>query len=177
YQTVKARLYLDQELSSVIDRKTLYRTISILEQEGLVKLFKINNIPSPGDRMVAKTFFLHPDVDPESEEVRAFVKDCSSRHLLFGALANKPIQQIEKVLLEAETLDKMQERHGGEFYKGPNGPFAQVGAVKPKDSSRIIKIYGWSLLYRWRRPVMIRALVFHRFLLDKMEVQDKRLFT
>ncbi|KAF8930326.1 General transcription factor 3C polypeptide 1 [Haplosporangium gracile] len=182
YQTVKARLYPDQELSSVIDRKTLYRTISILEQEGLVKLFKINNIPSPGGGMVAKTFVLHPDVNPESEEVKSFVKDCSSRHLLFGALANKPMQRVEKVTLEVETLDEMQQRLGGQFYKGPNVPFAEVGAVKPKEHESKIKVYAqdggdYSTEYGWIHAKMMRALVFHRFLLDKMEAQDKRLFT
>ncbi|KAF9123390.1 hypothetical protein BG015_005331, partial [Linnemannia schmuckeri] len=182
YQTVKARLYPDQELSSVIDRKTLYRTISILEQEGFVKLFKINNILSPGGGMVAKTFVLHPDVDPESEEVKAFVKDCSSRHLLFGALANKPMQRVEKVSLEVETLDEMQQRLGGEFYKGPNVPFAEVGAIKPKEHESKTKVYAqdggdYSIEYGWIHAKMMRALVFHRFLLDKMEVQDKRLFT
>ncbi|KAF9140849.1 hypothetical protein BGX30_005877 [Mortierella sp. GBA39] len=182
YQTVKARLYPDQELSSVIDRKTLYRTISILEQEGLVKLFKISNIPSPGGGLVSKTFVLHPDVDPESDEAKAFVKDCSSRHLLFGALANKPMQRIEKVSLEVETLDEMQQRLGGEFYKGPNVPFADVGTVKPKEHESKTKVYAqdggdYSIEYGWIHAKMMRALVFHRFLLDKMEVCDKRLFT
>lgn len=182
YQTVKARLYPDQELSTVIDRKTLYRTISILEQEGLVKLFKISNIPSPGGGLISKTFILHPDVDPESEEVKAFVKDCSSRHLLFGALANKPMQRVEKVSLEVETLDEMQQRLGGEFYKGPNVPFAEVGAVKPKDHESKTKVYAqdggdYSIEYGWIHAKMMRALVFHRFLLDKMEVRDQRLFT
>lgn len=182
YQTVKARLYPDQELSTVIDRKTLYRTISILEQEGLVKLFKISNIPSPGGGLISKTFVLHPDVDPESEVVKAFVKDCSSRHLLFGALANKPMQRVEKVALEVETLDEMQQRLGGEFYKGPNVPFAEVGAVKPKEHESKTKVYAqdggdYSIEYGWIHAKMMRALVFHRFLLDKMEVRDQRLFT
>ncbi|KAG0080630.1 hypothetical protein BGZ90_011748 [Linnemannia elongata] len=181
YQTVKARLYPGQELSTVIDRKTLYRTISILEQEGLVKLFKISNIPSPGGGLVSKTFVLHPDVDPESDEVKAFVKDCSSRHLLFGALSNKPMQRVEKVSLKVETLDEMQQRLGGEFYKGPNVPFAEVGAVKPKEHESKTKVYAqdggdYSIEYGWIHAKMMRALVFHRFLLDKMEVRDKRLF-
>lgn len=182
YQTMKSKLYPDQELSSVIDRKTLYRTISILEQEGLVKLFKINNIPSPGGGVVTKTFVLHPDVNPESDEVKAFVKDCSSRHLLFGALANKPMQRVEKVTVEVETLDQMQQRLGGEFYKGPTVPFAEVGAVKPKEHESKTKVYAqdggdYSVEYGWIHAKMMRALVFHRFLLDKLEVADRKLFT
>ncbi|KAF9905159.1 hypothetical protein EC991_001979 [Linnemannia zychae] len=181
YQAVKAKFYPDQEVSTVIDRKTLYRTISLLEQDGLVKLFKIQNIPSPGGGTATKTFVLHPDVDPESDEVKAFVKDCSTRHLLFGALANKPHQRAERVSVEVETLDEMQQRLGGEFYKVPV-PFAEVGAIKPREHESKIKVYAqdggdYSIEYGWIHAKMMRALVFHRFLLDKLEVADKKLFS
>ncbi|KAG0366810.1 RNA polymerase III transcription initiation factor complex subunit, partial [Mortierella sp. AD032] len=182
YQMVKAKLFPDQELSSVIDRKTLYRTISLLEQDGLVKLFKIQNIPSPGGGTIVKTFVLHPDVDPESDEVKAFVKDCSTRHLLFGALSNKPHQRAEKVSVEVETLDEMQQRLGEEFYKGPVVPFAEVGAAKPREHENKSKTYAqdggdYSIEYGWIHAKMMRALVFYRFLLDKMEDADKKLFS
>ncbi|KAF9134140.1 hypothetical protein BGW39_008055 [Mortierella sp. 14UC] len=182
YQAVKAKLYPDQEVFTVIDRKTLYRTISLLEQDGLVKLFKIQNIPSPGGGTATKTFVLHPDVDPESDEVRAFVKDCSTRHLLFGALTNKPHQRAERVSVEVETLDEMQQRLGEEFYKVPVVPFAEVGAVKPREHENKTKVYAqdggdYSIEYGWIHAKMMRALVFHRFLLDKLEVADKRLFS
>ncbi|KAF9080508.1 hypothetical protein BGX23_002029, partial [Mortierella sp. AD031] len=181
YQSVKAELYPDEEVSSVIDRKTLYRAISILEQDGLLKLFKIQNVPMPGGTATDKTLILHPDVDPESDEVKTFVKDCSNRYLLFGGLANKPMQRVEKVEVEVETLDEMQRRLGGEFYKAPAIPLSDVGAVKPKEEVRT-KVYAhdggdYSVEFGWIHAKMMRALLFHRFLLDKLEVADKTLFS
>ncbi|KAF9925194.1 hypothetical protein FBU30_004974 [Linnemannia zychae] len=181
YQTLKRKMFPDQGTATVIDRKTLYRTISILEQEGHVRLFKIQNLPSTGSNNISKTFVLHPDVDPESEQVKAFVRDCSNRHLLFGTLANRPMQPIESVALEVETLDEMQQRLGEEFYKGPAVPLADVGAVKPKESESKSKVYAqdggdYSIEYGWIHAKMMRALVFHRYLLDRLELSDRRLF-
>ncbi|KAI8606696.1 hypothetical protein EDD21DRAFT_360197 [Dissophora ornata] len=185
YQLEKARLFPDQEENSVIDRKTLFRTINILEAEGLLKVFKVQNIPMVGGGTVTKSFCLHPTVEVESQEVRKFVKECSNRHLLFGSLANRPMRRAEKVELEVESLDEMQQRLGQDFYKAPSIPLADVDAVNPKlkDESGHKPKRGYDLdglsyamEYGWNKAKMMRALAFHRLLLDKLASADRTLF-
>ena len=189
YQQEKARLFPNQDETSVIDRKTLFRTIHILEAEGLLKVFTVENMPLVGSGTVSKTFCLHPSIDPESEEVKAFVKECSNRHVLFGSLANRPMKKAERVELAAETLEEMQERLGQDFYKAPSIPLADIGAVKPgKDEARVkAKVpqkgatieydsMDPAIEYGWNKAKMMRALVFHRFVLDKLGSEDRTLF-
>ncbi|KAF9116130.1 hypothetical protein BGX27_004713 [Mortierella sp. AM989] len=184
YQLEKARLYPDQEENSVIDRKTLYRTINILESEGFLKIYKVENLPLAGEGTVTKTFCLHPLVDPESEEVKNFMRECTNRHLLFGSLGMKPARKHEKVELEVESLDEMQRRLGQDFYKSPLVPLSDVGAIAPKPREyqktrhRGPEFEGLDTAteYGWNRAKMMRALVFHRFLLDKLGSNDKALF-
>ncbi|KAG0317270.1 RNA polymerase III transcription initiation factor complex subunit [Dissophora globulifera] len=189
YQQEKARLYPNQDESSVIDRKTLYRTMDILEAEGLVKVFKVQNIPMVGGGTVTKTFCLHPSIELESEEVRKFVKESTNRHLLFGSLASRPAKKAELVDLEVESLDEMQQRLGPSFCKPQpfsltDREFAQPLTVKeeqqlkPKAQNRGSDIDGLNIAveYGWNRAKMMRALAFHRFLLDKLASADRTLF-
>ncbi|KAF9157294.1 hypothetical protein BGX21_004092 [Mortierella sp. AD011] len=185
YQQEKNRLFPNQDENSVIDRKTLYRTISILESEGLLKIYKVENIPLVGDGKATKTFCLHPSIDPTSEEVKAFVRDCSNRHLLFGGLGLKPPRKVEKIELEVESLDEMQQRLGQDFNKGPIVPLSDLGAIAPRQrheskqkQSRGPDFEGLDTAteFGWNRAKMMRALVFHRFLLDKLGSGDKTLF-
>ncbi|KAG0197777.1 hypothetical protein BGX28_008715 [Mortierella sp. GBA30] len=187
YQNEKKLLYPDDTETSVIDRKTLYRTLNILETEGLVKIFQVQNLPTVGSGTATKTFCLHPTVEPDSKEVKAFVKECSDRQVLFGSLAQKPMQRAEKLDIEVETLDQMQQRLGDGLFKGPAIPFSDIGAVKPKDSrtearkkhNRGCDFEGseYAVEFGWYKAKMMRALVFHRFLLDRLTSEDRRLFT
>ncbi|KAF9349594.1 hypothetical protein BGX26_012124 [Mortierella sp. AD094] len=187
YQQEKNRLFPNQDENSVIDRKTLHRTISILESEGFLKIYKVENIPLVGDGKATKTFCLHPSIDPNSEEVKAFVRDCSNRHLLFGGLGIKPPRKVERVELEVESLDEMQQRLGQDFNKGPIVPLSDVGAIPPKSKyepkqpkhSKGPDFEGLDTAteFGWNRAKMMRALVFHRFLLDKLGSGDKTLFS
>ncbi|KAF9436880.1 hypothetical protein BGZ76_002722 [Entomortierella beljakovae] len=186
YQQEKARLYPDQEENSVIDRKTLVRTIHILESEGLVKVYKVENIPLSGEGTVSKTFCIHPEVDPTSEEVKAFVTECSNRQLFFATLGNKPAKQHERLELEVESLGDMQKRLGQDFFKGPMVPLSDVGAILPKarlDSKPRIRKEDdsenpdYASEFGWNKAKMMRALVFHRFLLDKLSSTDSSLFS
>ncbi|KAI1302832.1 hypothetical protein EDD11_005478 [Mortierella claussenii] len=183
YQQEKLRLYPGEDETSVIDRKTLYRTISILEAEGLIQLYKVENIPTAGGNLTSKTFCLHHSVDPESDELKEFVKECSNRNLLFGSLAVKPAKKAEKLDVEVETLDEMQQRLGKEFFKGPSVPFSDLGPSKTKAESKPRNTRGHefegfenAIEYGWNRAKMMRALVFHRFLLDKLGSADGTLF-
>ncbi|KAI8357553.1 hypothetical protein B0O80DRAFT_445201 [Mortierella sp. GBAus27b] len=187
YQQEKARLFPGQDETSVIDRKTLFRTVNILADEGLVKLYKVDNMPLVGSGTVTKAFCLHHSIGPESDEVKAFVKECSNRHVLFGSLANRPMKKAERVDLAAETLEEMQERLGQDFYKAPTIPLADVGAVKPgskdenkpktKPQQRIeYDVMDPAIEYGWNKAKMMRALVFHRFVLDKLGSEDRSLF-
>ncbi|KAF9557837.1 hypothetical protein EC968_007411 [Mortierella alpina] len=185
YQKEKKILFPDEDESSIIDRKTLYRTLNIMEAEGLVKIVQVHNLPTAGRGTSTKTFCLHPTMEPDSKEMKAFVKECSDRQSLFGSVSQKPMKAVEKVEVEVETFDQMQQRLGDRFYKGPAIPFSDVGALKPKqrdegrkkhnrgydfDGSEIATQFGWY------KAKMMRALVFHRFLLDRLTSEDKRLY-
>ncbi|KAF8985083.1 hypothetical protein BGZ46_006045 [Entomortierella lignicola] len=187
YQQEKARLYPNQDENSVIDRKTLYRTINILETEGLLKTYKVDNIPLVGEGTTTKTFCIHPSIDPDSEEAKKFVRECGNRHLLFGSLGLKPQRQVERVNLEVESLDEMQQRLGQEFNKGRLVPLSDVGAMEPKSKTDPkpskpnkpgpdFEGLDYATEFGWNRAKMMRALVFHRFLLDKLSSKDKTLF-
>ncbi|ORZ28797.1 hypothetical protein BCR41DRAFT_344088 [Lobosporangium transversale] len=190
YQEEKHRLYPNEEESSVIDRKTLYRTISILEAEGLIKLYKVQNILTAGGNMLTKTFCLHPSVDPESEEGREFMKECSNRQVLFGAQGPKSSKKAEKIQLEVESLDEIQRRLGQDFYKGPSVPsvpFADLGppVTKTRTDPKQKQTRGQAqepdgldtaVTYGWSKAKMMRALVFHRMLLDKLASTDQTLY-
>ncbi|KAG0351041.1 hypothetical protein BGZ54_003451, partial [Gamsiella multidivaricata] len=187
YQQEKARLYPAEKESGVIDRKTLYRTISILEAEGLLKVFKVHNIPMVGGGTMTKTFCLHHTVDSESEEVKTFVQECSDRHFLFGALAHKSLPKAETVDLEAETLDEMEQRLGQDFFKSPSVPLASVDAYRARDALKQMpkllvrggnETEGQAAAaeYGWNRAKMMRALAFHRFLLDRLGSADRNVF-
>ncbi|KAF9936468.1 hypothetical protein BGZ67_002369 [Mortierella alpina] len=185
YQKEKKVLFPDEDESSVIDRRTLYRTLNIMETEGLVKIVQVHNLPTSGRGTSTKTFCLHPTMEPDSKEVKAFVKECSDRQTLFGSVGQKPMKTVEKVEVEVETFDQMQQRLGDRFYKSPAIPFSDVGALTPKqrdvgrkkhnrgcdfEGSEIATEFGWY------KAKMMRALVFHRFLLDRLTSEDKRLY-
>ncbi|CAO3565818.1 unnamed protein product [Mortierella alpina] len=186
YQKEKKILFPDEDESSIIDRRTLYRTLNIMEAEGLVKIVQVHNLPTSGRGTSTKTFCLHPTMEPDSKEMKAFVKECSDRQTLFGSMSQKPIKTVEKVEVEVETFDQMQQRLGDGFYKGPAIPFSDVGALKPnqRDEGRKSKKHNRGCDFEgseiatefgWYRAKMMRALVFHRFLLDRLTSEDKRL--
>ncbi|KAF9395034.1 hypothetical protein CPC16_009527 [Podila verticillata] len=177
----------DQE-NVMTDRRTIFRTITVLESEGLLRVFKIDNIPLVGGGTTTKSFCLLPGIQPDSEEVQQFVKDCSSRQMLYGSLANKPMKRLERMEVEVESLDQMATRLGPEFSQGINIPFSEVGAVPPASKAREegksrLHMLGadfegsqFAIQYGWFRAKMLRALVFHRFILDKLTVHDINLY-
>ncbi|KAF9956118.1 hypothetical protein BGZ72_003020 [Mortierella alpina] len=185
YQKEKKLLFPDEDESCIIDRRTLYRTLNIMETEGLVKIVQVHNLPTSGRGTSTKTFCLHPTMEPDSKEMKAYVKECSDRQTLFGSVSQKPMKTVEKVEVEVETFDQMQQRLGDGFYKGPVIPFSDVGALKPKQrdegrkkQNRGCDFEGSEIAteFGWYRAKMMRALVFHRFLLDRLTSEDKRLF-
>ncbi|KAF9182500.1 RNA polymerase III transcription initiation factor complex subunit [Haplosporangium sp. Z 767] len=189
YQKEKHLLFPDQEETSVIDRRTIFRTLNILEAEGLVKIFQVQNIPTIGGGATSKTFVLHPSVDPESEEVNQFVKECSNKQLLFGSLSQKQPSRPEEVALEVESLDEMQQRLGEDFHKPLSIPLSEMGAVRnktreeraaenPKYLARGCNFDGleYAVEYGWYKAKMMRALVFHRFILDNLGSSESKIF-
>ncbi|KAG0035908.1 RNA polymerase III transcription initiation factor complex subunit [Podila clonocystis] len=176
----------DQE-NVMTDRRTIFRAITVLETEGLLKIYKVDNVPMVGGGTCKKQFCLLPDISPDSEEVKQFVKDCSSRQMLYGSLANKPVKRLERMEVEVESLDQMATRLGSEF-TGINIPFSEVGAVTPASKIREegkskLHMLGadfegsqFAIQYGWFRAKMLRALVFHRFILDKLTVHDSNLY-
>ncbi|KAF9424644.1 RNA polymerase III transcription initiation factor complex subunit [Podila epigama] len=174
---------------TITDRRTIFRTVSILESEGLLKLYRVQNVPLLTGGTVTKTFCLLPDIQPDSEEVKQFVKESSSRHLIFGGLANKPIKAIERVDVEAESLDAMATRLGSELEKSINIPFTDLNSAKvphrQREDARKSRLHvlgcdfegsNFAIHYGWFRAKMLRALVFHRFILDKLTAKDKTLY-
>jgi len=185
YQAEKRRLYPEESDTTVIDRRTLYRTINLLESEKKVRIIKVDNLPMVGGGLQSKTFCLDYDLDPESEEVRRFVKDSTNRNFLFGSLSYRPTRKQEELEIEVETLDELQQRLGGGALAGPDIPFARVGAVNNKIKKRDRSPQGgggdfdgsqYCYEFGWIRAKMMRALIFHRFIVDRQEAKDGRMY-
>ncbi|KAG0056031.1 RNA polymerase III transcription initiation factor complex subunit [Gryganskiella cystojenkinii] len=187
YQAEKRRLFPDLDEKSVIDRRTLYRTLNLLESEKKLRIVKVDNIPMVGGGMQSKTFCLDYSLDPDSDEVKRFVKDCTNRNFLFGSLSYKPIKKASEIDIEVETLDEMQRRLGGSVSMSTDIPFASVGAVqkieyRPPRSERGMALPGdfdgaqYCYEFGWIRAKMMRALILHRFLLTKQSTRDERLY-
>ncbi|GJJ74860.1 general transcription factor 3C polypeptide 1 [Entomortierella parvispora] len=185
YQAEKRRLYPEESDTTVIDRRTLYRTINLLESEKKVRIIKVDNLPMVGGGMQSKTFCLDYELDPESEEVRRFVKDSTNRNFLFGSLSYRPTRKQEELEIEVETLDELQQRLGGRALAGPEIPFARLGAVNNKNKKRDRSPQGgggdfdgsqYCYEFGWIRAKMMRALIFHRFIVDRQEAKDSRLY-
>ncbi|KAF9580747.1 hypothetical protein BGW38_002480 [Lunasporangiospora selenospora] len=186
YQKEKVLLYPGEEETSVIDRRTLYRTVGILEEEGLCKIFKAQNLTTSSGGTTTKQFCLHSSLEPDSDIVKAFVRESTNRQLLFGQLSSKPPRKLEEVDIEVESLVDLQKRLGGAIENAITIPFTDVGTLRRlrlRDANKASTVRGtdfegiqYAIQYGWFKAKMMRALVFHRYILDKLSQKDDTIY-
>ncbi|KAG0345260.1 hypothetical protein BG004_003840 [Podila humilis] len=179
----KAILFPAEPGNHVTDRRTVFRTITVLESEGLLKIVRVENVPMIGGGLTTKSFCLLPEIEANSDEVKKFIKENTSRQMLFGQLSHKPSREVERVDVEVESLDEMASRLGPNLTQAIKIPFSELGAVtlpKPRPNRHALGAdfegSQYALQFGWYRAKMLRALVFHRYLLDKLANKDSQLY-
>jgi len=128
-----------------MDKRTILRTATKLEQAGKLTIVKLN-IPRMTGTPMTKTLFLHPSLNKESPEVLKFIENIKDRVYFIGTAPAKP---MANPIAHGITVER----------------FSTTG-IKIDPSQKESQIMGLAIAqqYGWINAKMIRAKLLHQFI-------------
>ncbi|CAG8546062.1 10599_t:CDS:10 [Ambispora leptoticha] len=192
YQDVEAKELHTTSLPHTIDKKTLIRTASIMEQKGLLRQYTVASLMLNGSNNT-KLLFLHPSLTPSSPQVKQYIHTMDDKTIMHGGIF-KPLKIEEEV--ELETFEEMKKRVTTmeSLFESIEETSSPSSSNKPSDGQQYTitindepnetnQEHGFWWLntaqdYGWINAKMIRAKLLHQFLFTKIEQaseDDKRI--
>ncbi|CAG8444454.1 384_t:CDS:10 [Ambispora gerdemannii] len=193
YQDVEAKELNATSLPHTIDKKTLIRTASIMEQKGLLRQYTVASLMLNGSNNT-KLLFLHPSLTPSSPQVKQYIHTMDDKTIMHGGVF-KPLKIEEEV--EIETFEEMKKRvvametlfESTEEMSTPsssnklssNGQQCAITINDELTEANQEHEFWWlntAQDYGWINAKMIRAKLLHQFLFTKIEkasADDKRI--
>ncbi|ORY03011.1 hypothetical protein K493DRAFT_334426 [Basidiobolus meristosporus CBS 931.73] len=172
YQDLLAsQLGTGAHLPHTIDKRTLARTATSLEEENLLTQYTVK-LPLLNGTYNTKILFLHPSLTPQSPEVKEYVALMRDRIMLVGSTFKPP--KIEEENIEVERLEDMRKRIGSTV-QTPTSSQSRLDTspTTPAKSNPSSDMWWLSTAqdYGWINAKMVRAKLLHQFLISKINSQ------
>ncbi|KAK9768259.1 hypothetical protein K7432_001226 [Basidiobolus ranarum] len=166
-----AQLGTGAHLPHTIDKRTLARTATSLEEENLLTQYTVR-LPLLNGTYNTKILFLHPSLTPQSPEVKEYVALMRDRIMLVGSTFKPP--KIEEENIEVERLEDMRKRIGSSVQTpSTSQPRIDTSPTTPAKSNPSSDMWWLSTAqdYGWINAKMVRAKLLHQFLISKINGQ------